>query len=494
MFDIKWIRENPDAFDAGLAKRGLEPASAHIIELDKARREAQSKAQAIQEERNKLSKQIGIAKSKGEDAESLLKEVAASKKSQEVAENLARDLAKQVIEYLIDFPNLPDSSVPTGSDESANQEMRVRGEKPAFSFDPKQHYELGEALGMMDFKRAAKLSGSRFVILFGALARLERALGAFMLDLQTAEFGYKETNPPVLVSGEALHGTGQLPKFKEDLFAARTINPEKLSEAIEVKIRPWFEQAARVINEANEKIGLAKWTWEELLVVNPHIVEEAKADILESAQREDVFETMWLIPTAEVPLTNLVAGEILDDADLPRRFTALTQCFRSEAGSAGKDTKGMLRQHQFAKVEMVSIAHPGQSDEELERMTSCAEEVLKRLGLHFRTVLLSSGDMGFSARKTYDLEVWLPGQGAYREISSCSNCGDFQARRMNARFRTKGEKGTNFVHTLNGSGLAVGRTLIAVMENYQRADGSIEVPEVLRSYMGGLEVIGADGP
>ncbi len=425
MFDIKWIRENPDAFDAGLAKRGLDPASASLIDLDKARRGAQTEAQAIQEERNKLSKQIGIAKSKGEDAEALLTEVAASKKSQEAAETLARERSGELDDSLMGIPNLPDASVPVGPDEAANETLRDWGKKPEFSFAPKQHYELGDALGLMDFARAAKLSGSRFVVLYGALSRLERALGAFMLDLQTVENGYRETSPPVLVRDTALLGTGQLPKFAEDQF--RTT------------------------------------------------------------------DDLWLIPTAEVPLTNLVADEILDEADLPKRFTALTQCFRSEAGSAGKDTSGMLRQHQFAKVEMVSITHPDRSDEEHERMTGCAEEVLKRLGLHFRTVLLSTGDMGFSARKTYDLEVWLPGQGAYREISSCSNCGDFQARRMKARFRAKGEKGTRFVHTLNGSGLAVGRTLIAVMENYQREDGTIEIPEALRPYMGGLEAIGADG-
>ncbi|MHA1536332.1 MAG: serine--tRNA ligase [Alphaproteobacteria bacterium] len=425
MFDIKWIRENPDAFDDGLAKRGLDPMSAPLIALDKTRREAQSDAQAIQEERNRLSRQIGIAKSKGEDASELLKEVAASKKSQEGVEERARARSAELNDSLMGIPNTPDSSVPVGADEAANEILREWGGKPEMGFKPIEHYELGNALGLMDFERAAKLSGSRFVVLYGALSRLERALGAFMLDLQTGEFGYRETSPPVLVRDSALLGTGQLPKFAEDQF--RTT------------------------------------------------------------------EDLWLIPTAEVPLTNLVAGEIMDDNDLPKRFTALTQCFRSEAGAAGKDTSGMLRQHQFSKVELVSIVHPDQSDDEHERMTSCAEEVLKRLDLHFRTVLLATGDMGFSARKTYDLEVWLPGQGAYREISSCSNCGDFQARRMKARFRTKGEKGTRHVHTLNGSGLAVGRTLIAVMENYQREDGSIEVPEVLRSYMGGIKAIGADG-
>ena len=318
----------------------------------------------------------------------------------------------------------PPQDVPDGPDESANVELRRWGQPPAFEFPAREHFELGEALGLMDFERAAKLSGARFVVLTGALARLERALASFMLDLHTAEFGYTEVNPPALVRDEALFGTGQLPKFAEDQF--RTTDGR------------------------------------------------------------------WLIPTAEVPLTNLVAGEIVEEERLPLRYTAMTWCFRAEAGAAGKDTRGMIRQHQFTKVELVGITTPEQSEGEHERMTSCAEEVLRRLRLPYRVVVLSTGDMGFSARKTYDIEVWLPGQGRYREISSCSNCGDFQARRMNARTRKKGEKGTRFVHTLNGSGLAVGRTLIAVLENYQRADGSVEVPVVLRPYMGGIEVIEHD--
>jgi len=426
MHDIKWIRENPEAFDEGLRKRGLEPQSAPLVALDKARRDAQTRAQEIQQERNALSKQIGIAKSKGEDAADLLKKVSASKEQEEAAEAEAAARTDELNAALEGIPNVPADGVPVGADETANEEIAVWGEKPGLNFEPKEHYEIGEALGAMDFERAAKLSGSRFVLLTGPLARLERALAAFMLDLQTIEFGYNEVSPPVLVRDTALYGTGQLPKFGEDLFKTT--------------------------------------------------------------------EDHWLIPTAEVPLTNLVAGEILDEDALPLRFTAHTGCFRAEAGAAGKDTRGMLRQHQFYKVELVSIAHPDQSDEEHTRMTGAAETVLQRLGLHYRKMVLCSGDMGFSARKTYDLEVWLPGQGAYREISSCSNCGDFQARRMNARFRPKEGKGTRFVHTLNGSGLAVGRTLIAVLENYQREDGSVAVPEALKPYMGGIETIGPGGP
>jgi len=425
MHDIKWIRDNPVAFDTALGSRGLEPQSKQLIDMDRIRRDAQTRAQAIQQERNAVSKQIGAAKSKGEDATALLEQVASSKAAQEVAEDEARDAAAELDAVLQAIPNLPSSDTPEGETEAANVEMAVWGDRPAFDFEPKQHFELGEAMGAMDFEGAAKLSGARFVVLSGVLARLERALAQFMLDLQTGEFGYKEVSPPVLVRDAALFGTGQLPKFGDDLF--------------------------------------------------------------------QTSENHWLIPTAEVPLTNLVAGDILDEDALPMRFTAHTGCFRAEAGAAGKDTKGMLRQHQFYKVELVSIAHPDASEAEHERMTGCAEEVLQRLGLHYRKVVLCTGDIGFSARKTYDLEVWLPGQGAYREISSCSNCGDFQARRMNARFRPKEGKGTRFVHTLNGSGLAVGRTLIAVLENYQQEDGSVTVPEALRPYMGGIETIGAGG-
>ena len=423
MFDIRWIRDNPEEFDAGLARRGVSPMAAQAIELDAGRRKTVTLAQEIQARRNKLSKEIGIAKARGEDVSGLMERVSADKGLQASTEEEADRLSKELEEMLSGLPNLPAKDVPDGADETANVELRSCGEKPALDFTPKEHFALGEGLGMMDFERAAKLSGARFVVLSGALARLARALGTFMLDLHTTEFGYTEVNPPLLVRDHALFGTGQLPKFAEDQF--RTT------------------------------------------------------------------DDYWLIPTAEVPLTNLVADKILDESRLPLRFAALTPCFRSEAGAAGKDTRGMIRQHQFDKVELVSITHPGDSAAEHERMTAAAEEVLKRLELPYRVVTLATGDMGFAARKTYDIEAWLPGQNRYREISSCSDCGDFQARRMGARFRPKGaDKGTRFVHTLNGSGLAVGRTLIAVMENGQTADGRIAIPEALRPYMGGMEEIG----
>jgi len=425
MLDIKWIRENPEAFDAGLGRRGLPASSDRIMGMDNARREAIAFAQEIQARRNRLSKEIGILKGRGDDAAEVIAEVGRSKQQQGEAEERARAAERELEDALAAIPNLPADDVPDGPDESANVEIRRRGDPPSLDFQPREHFAIGETLGMMDFERAGKLSGARFVVLSGALARMERALASFMLDLHTDEFGYTEINPPALVRDEALFGTGQLPKFGDDLF--RTA------------------------------------------------------------------DGLWLIPTAEVPLTNLVADEILDEDKLPQRVTAMTWCFRAEAGAAGKDTRGMIRQHQFTKVEMVSITRPEDSDAELERMTGCAEEVLKRLDLPYRVVVLSTGDMGFAARKTYDIEVWLPGQDRYREISSCSNCGDFQARRMSARYRPNGEKATRLVHTLNGSGLAVGRTLIAVLENYQRADGSVVVPAALRAYMGGLEVITADG-
>jgi seryl-tRNA synthetase len=423
MLDLKWIRENPDALDRALARRGQAPRAAELAGLESAWRAAETAAQEIQARRNRLSKEIGAVKAKGGDASAILAQVAADKDLQAEKEQEAARLRAELEAAVATIPNAPADDVPEGADESANKELRRVGEKPRQNFAAKDHVALGEALGMMDFARAGKISGARFVVLSRALARLERALAQFMLDLHTAAFGYTEVVPPLLVRDDTVFGTGQLPKFGDDLFRTTT--------------------------------GL------------------------------------WLIPTAEVPLTSLVADEILEEDALPLRFTAWTPCFRSEAGAAGKDTRGMIRQHQFTKVELVSIAHPDRSEEEHERMTSCAEEVLKRLGLAYRTVLLSTGDMGFSARKTYDIEVWLPGQNAYREISSCSNCGDFQARRMKARFRPKEGKGTRFVHTLNGSGLAVGRTLIAIMENYQREDGSIAVPEALRPYMGGVEVIAA---
>ncbi|MDH5748103.1 MAG: serine--tRNA ligase [Rhodospirillales bacterium] len=424
MFDIKWIRENPEAFDRGLARRGLSPQSATLIEMDAARRAAQTESQNIQTRRNKAAKEIGALKAKGEDASAQIAEVAKSKEAQAEAEKKAEALNAELEQVLSAIPNLPADDVPDGADEADNREEKTWGEIPKFDFDPKEHFDIGEALGMMDFETAAKMSGARFVVLSDQLARMERALASFMLDLHTGTFGYTEVNPPALVRDNALYGTGQLPKFGEDLFRTE--------------------------------------------------------------------DGLWMIPTAEVPLTNIVAGHILEENYLPRRYTAMTWCFRSEAGAAGKDTRGMIRQHQFTKVEMVSVVQPGASDLELERMTTCAEAVLRALGLPYRRVALCTGDLGFAARKTYDLEVWLPGQNRYREISSCSNCGDFQARRMKARYRPKDAKDTRFVHTLNGSGLAVGRTLVAVLENYQQADGSVTVPEVLRPYMGGVEVIKAN--
>ncbi len=420
MLDIKWIRENPETLDKALEKRGAGPLSSELIALDEKRREHVGKVQAAQERRNAASKDIGkaMAAKDAETADKLKVEVAELKNFLSAAEDEERRLVKELTDALSSLPNIPLDDVPLGKDEADNVEIRQVGEKPVFSFEPKEHYELGEALGLMDFERAAKLSGARFTVLKGALARLERALGQFMLDLHTGEHGYTETMPPLMVRDEAVYGTGQLPKFSEDLF--RTTDGR------------------------------------------------------------------WLIPTAEVPLTNLVADEIVDVKSLPQRYTALTPCFRSEAGSAGRDTRGMLRQHQFLKVEMVSITDADSALAEHERMTACAEEVLKRLGLPFRTVVLCTGDMGFGAQKTYDIEVWVPGQNTYREISSCSVCGDFQGRRMNARYRPEGEKSTRFVHTLNGSGVAVGRALVAVMENYQEEDGSIRIPEALQPYMGGL--------
>ena len=394
-----------------------------------------------------------------------------------------RRVGKELDDLLMGFPNIPADDVPVGEDENYNQEIRRAGEPRDFDFDPKQHDAIGEGLGQMDFERASKLSGARFVVLKGGLARLERALAALMLDLQTGEYGYTEVSPPILVRDEALIGTGQLPKFKDDLFVAGNLEEVIPPEEFEILDIQGQHRAFIIPDDAlRQRVkGLID-------TANVKVITGAAGNVKRIIAREQ----RWLIPTAEVPLTNLVAGEILDEADLPLRFTAHTPCFRSEAGAAGKDTRGMIRQHQFNKVELVSIAHPDRSEDEHERMTGAAEEVLKRLKLPYRVVVLCTGDMGFAARKTYDIEVWLPGQGTYREISSCSNCGDFQARRMNARFRPEDEKGTRFVHTLNGSGLAVGRTLIAVLENYQQADGSVEIPAALHPYMGGVERLTPD--
>jgi seryl-tRNA synthetase len=430
MHDIRWIRDNPDAFQERLIARGIPAVEvsatvAKLIELDDGRRAAIAKAQALQERRNAASKEIGAAKAQKDEARAqmLMDEVSALKGELAFEETRQKDAEADLEKELAQIPNLPLMDVPEGKDEHANVERSIYGTKPSLDA-AKQHFELGEALGGMDFEAAAKLSGARFVVLSGEVARLERAIGQFMLDLHVNEHGYTEVAPPILVRDEVMFGTAQLPKFADDQFKAMPTGH-------------------------------------------------------------------WLIPTAEVPLTNLVRESIVAEEELPLRYTALTPCFRAEAGAAGKDTRGLIRQHQFNKVELVSITTPEQSAEEHERMLSAAEAVLQKLELHYRVMTLCTGDMGFASQKTYDIEVWLPGQNTFREISSCSTCGDFQARRMQARCKAKDGKTTRFVHTLNGSGVAVGRALVAVMENYQNADGSITVPAVLRPYMGGKEKIGA---
>ena len=469
MHDIRAIRENPDLYDAAWARRGLPPMAKKIIDLDAKLRTASTARQDAESQRNAASKAIGAAKAKKDEAEAsrLMEQVAALKTRIEETGLDEAKWQKERDDLLASIPNLPAHDAPDGADEHGNVEVRRwylkdGAEPPALDLTA-DHVTLGEAIGMMDFEAAARLSGARFVVLRGQLARLERALAAFMLDIQTGEHGFTEVSPPLLVKDHAMFGTNQLPKFVDDQFtAARTMSrQELLNEALE-----------RFDDEFEKRGGNVKPT--QLL-----------NEILESAPTREDF---WLIPTAEVALTNLVREQILDEAPLPLRMTADTLCFRAEAGAAGRDTRGMIRQHQFRKVELVAITTPEQSHDEHERMVRCAEEILKRLELPFRTMLLCTGDMGFGAKKTYDLEVWLPSQGKYREISSISNCGDFQARRMNARFRNKEGK-TEFVHTLNGSGLAVGRTLVAVLENYQQADGSIKVPKGLVPYMGGVEVI-----
>ncbi len=467
MYDIRWIRENAAAFDRGLERRGFtETSSQKLLELDDVRRAAIAKAQAAQERRNALSKEIGKAMGAKDVAlaEQLKAEVAALKAQSAEFEKAEADAIAALNEQLAAIPNTPFDEVPDGVDEHGNVvlEGHTHGQQPEkaggrlFGFNQiKEHYELGEALGQMDFEVAAKLSGSRFVVLERQIARLNRAIGQFFLDTHVEEHGYTEVNPPLIVNRDVMFGTAQLPKFADDQFlASRIIDPEIWAKGKQLHADASLESIMSTLGGLLEQIKNR--------------------------------ETAWLIPTAEVPLTNLVRESILSEEELPRRFTALTPCFRAEAGSAGRDTRGMLRQHQFEKVELVSITTPEKSREEHERMLSCAENVLKKLDLHYRVMTLCTGDMGFASQKTYDIEVWLPGQKSYREISSCSVCGDFQARRMNARYRTKDGKGPFFVHTLNGSGTAVGRALIAVMENYQNADGSITVPEVLVPYMRGV--------
>ncbi|TDX65103.1 seryl-tRNA synthetase [Methylosinus sp. sav-2] len=462
MHDIKFIRDNAEAFDNGRRRRNLPPLSESLFALDDVRRTAIAALQAAQERRNAASKEIGLAMREKDAAraEALKAEVAKLKEDFPQLEQKEREASAALDKALSEIPNTPLEQVPEGKDEHDNVEVLLWGEPRKFDFEPKEHFDIGEGLKLMDFETAAKLSGARFVVNKGGIARLERALAQFMLDLHTGEHGYTEVAPPLLVRDDAMFGTAQLPKFEEDQFWA--ISGQFIPEISDEEL---IKDYVDVRSEMPK--GLAQ--------------------TLRTMKRE----RLGLIPTAEVPLTNLVRESILDESQLPLRFTAGTYCFRAEAGAAGRDTRGMIRQHQFYKVELVSITTPEQSLEEHERMTGCAEKVLQLLELPYRKVTLCTGDMGFASQKTYDLEVWLPGQGKYREISSCSVCGDFQARRMNARFRPAEGKATRFVHTLNGSGVAVGRALVAVLENYQEADGSVTVPTVLRPYMGGLERIAA---
>ena len=419
MLDIRWIRENPNLFDESLKNRNSDPCSEKLLRLDRQNREVISKVQSIQAQRNEIASKIGIAKKNKQDASDLEKKSANLKNEMASLEREQERFSRELTEILSSLPNIPLADVPIGKDESANKCIRIVGEIPKFDFKPKHHYELGEDLGLIDFQTAAKVSGSRFTILRGAISKMERALKDFMLDNHTQNYGYQEISVPFLVKSECMFGTGQLPKFAEDSF---------------------------------------------------HTIDDR-----------------WIIPTAEVPLTNMFRESMISVSQLPIRVTAFSACFRSEAGAAGRDTRGMIRNHQFSKVELVSVIHPDDGEKELERMTDAAESILRKLGLPYRVMMLSTGDMGFSARKTYDLEVWLPSENTYREISSCSLCGQFQARRMNARY--KGEKEKGYVSTLNGSGLAIGRTIVAILENYQRADGSVKIPDALVPYMGGIKEI-----
>jgi seryl-tRNA synthetase len=518
MYDIKWIRENVPAFDKGLSRRGMPNAErealiANILGLDEARRGAILKFEQAQARRNAISKEIGEAK-KAKDEARANKVMAEVTELKAVIPQLEAD-AKKFEEQLsgpggilATVPNLPADDVPDGTDEHGNVEHHQSGAKRSYAFKPKQHFELGEALGQMDFELAAKLSGARFVVLQKGLARMERALGQLFLDTHTSEkHGYTEVSPPLMVRDEAMYGTAQLPKFLVDQYFAQSgaLEPSAISEFLKRqetlgelnKLERDLENSSRDIVEFIKRVLItSKQNNSEEMIkflesINADRIEHAK-EIVQYRQRESFAASLWstklwLIPTAEVPLTNLVRESIVDEDKLPLRLTACTPCFRAEAGAAGKDTRGMIRQHQFTKVELVSITTPEKSKEEHERMLACAEEVLKKLDLHYRVVTLCTGDMGFAAQKTYDIEVWLPGQAMYREISSCSNCGEFQARRMNARYRSK--DGVRHVHTLNGSGVAVGRALIAVMENYQDDNGAIVVPEALKPYMGGLTKI-----
>jgi seryl-tRNA synthetase len=484
MYDIKWIRENAEIFDRGLKRRGLEPLAEKLLALDNDRRVAIAKSQEAQERRNRISKEIGAAMKAGDTArvEALKEEVEGLKLKDTVCGAVERQAITKLDKALIEIPNTPLDDVPDGLDENGNVELRRKNlpKRREFTFQPKEHFDIGEALGLMDFETATKISGARFVVNKGALARLERALSAFMLELHTREHGYTEVSPPILVRDEAMVGTAQLPKFAADQFQARKKYSLEKDE-LQAFVRALCER----LSDKFVDFDLSNRGIEQFFKDNDDLIFNELVPPLQTSFGEKPF---WLIPTAEVPLTNLVREKIVDEKELPIRVTACTPCFRAEAGAAGKDTRGMIRQHQFTKVELVSITTPEASLKEHERMTACAEEVLKRLKLSYRVVTLCAGDLGFASQKTYDIEVWLPGQNRYREISSVSVCGDFQARRMNARYRA-GDGKPRFVHTLNGSGVAVGRALVAVLENYQNADGSVTVPEALRAYMGGIETI-----
>jgi seryl-tRNA synthetase len=513
MHDIKSIRDNPQAFDAGLARRGLKPMSASLLAIDETRRAAILASEQAQARRNAASKEIGDAKKTKDEARAakLMAEVAELKTTMPEMDAAAKAADEELRKELAQIPNLPRDEVPDGADEHGNVQHHIFGKKRDYAFAPKAHDDLGGAMGDMDFEAAAKMSGARFVVLKRGLARLERAIGQFFLDTHTGEHGYTEVNPPLLVRDDAMFGTAQLPKFENDQFSVRGEIPDELSFATMV--------APSIESMANEVETIAQAAAQRGEPFTPDTIRKVVRSfgtqfgidyrkLYDTALRQTGVD-LWLIPTAEVSLTNLVRESILDEKELPLRFTALTPCFRAEAGAAGRDTRGMIRQHQFTKVELVSITTPETSKDEHERMLACAEEVLRRLDLHYRVMTLCTGDMGFASQKTYDIEVWMPGQGeggAYREISSCSVCGDFQARRMDARYRLRSTSeaglaragaaragsGPRFVHTLNGSGTAVGRALIAVMETYQQADGSIAVPDVLQPYMGGLKVISGD--
>ena len=501
MHDIRWIRENAAGFDRALNRRSLDDeskklfSSANLLAIDERRRAAITKSEVAQARRNAASKEIGQAKAKKDEdtAQRLMAEVNELKVTLPQLEKDAKDAEDELNKILATIPNLPLAGVPDGVDEHGNVEHHTSGTKRVYAFEPKEHFELGEALGMMDFETAAKLSGARFVVLKGGLARMERALGQFMLDVHTAEHGYTEVNPPLLVRDEVMYGTAQLPKFEADQFFVDRIKDSDVRDLAQLFFEEILEDDDRIkqaigrpdIGRAFKRVANARGQGEDEEIVELYMFDLARRVL---SFEQGYPPRLGLIPTAEVSLTNLVRESIVEESTLPLRYTACTPCFRAEAGAAGKDTRGMIRQHQFTKVELVSITTPEQAMAEHERMLTSAEKILQKLGLHYRVITLCTGDMGFASQKTYDIEVWLPGQNAYREISSCSVCGEFQARRMNARSRGKDGKPA-LVHTLNGSGVAVGRALIAVMENYQEADGSIVVPDALAPYMGGIRKI-----